>query len=94
MSHIPIGTSSSAYWCFISMQINRHLYLLQIQTDLQYIEEDINYVEKKIIELSRANDRFSLKLGMFADDPNSKFVTQSGPNASKKKWVHAQVRIF
>lgn len=76
------------------MQINRHLYLLQIQTDLQYIEEDINYVEKKRIELSRENDRFSLKLGMFADDPNSKLVTQSGPNASKKKWVNAKVRIF
>ncbi|KAI5570262.1 hypothetical protein BDE02_11G016300 [Populus trichocarpa] len=68
--------------------------LNEIQTDLQYIEEDINYVEKKIIELSRANDRFSLKLGMFADDPNSKFVTQSGPNASKKKWVHAQLNAL
>ncbi|KAH8493424.1 hypothetical protein H0E87_020241 [Populus deltoides] len=68
--------------------------LNEIQTDLQYIEEDINSVEKKRIELSRANDRFSLKLGMFADDPNSKFVTQSGPNASKKKWVHAQLNAL
>ncbi|KAL9384156.1 hypothetical protein Peur_024479 [Populus x canadensis] len=68
--------------------------LNEIQTDLQYIEEDINSVEKKRIELSRENDRFSLKLGMFADDPNSKFVTQSGPNASKKKWVHAQLNAL
>ncbi|XP_011000702.1 PREDICTED: E3 ubiquitin-protein ligase COP1-like [Populus euphratica] len=64
--------------------------LNEIQTDLHYIEEDINSVEKKRIELSRASDRLSLKLGMFADDPNSKFFTQSEANASKKKWVRAQ----
>uniref|UniRef100_A0A3N7FQ44 Uncharacterized protein n=1 Tax=Populus trichocarpa TaxID=3694 RepID=A0A3N7FQ44_POPTR len=68
--------------------------LNEIQTDLQYIEEDINYVEKKRIQLSRENDRFSLKLGMFADDPNSKLVTQSGPNASKKKWVRAKLNAL
>ncbi|KAJ6363873.1 hypothetical protein OIU76_028912 [Salix suchowensis] len=64
--------------------------LNEIQTDLQYIKEDINAVERQRIEICRAKDRCSLKLRMFADDPNSQFVTQSGPIASKKKWVHAQ----
>ncbi|CAK7351561.1 unnamed protein product [Dovyalis caffra] len=64
--------------------------LNEIETDLQYIKEDINAVERQRIELCRAKDRCSLKLSMFADDLNSQFVTQSGPNASKKKWVHEQ----
>jgi E3 ubiquitin-protein ligase RFWD2 len=67
---------------------------LQIQTDLQYIKEDINAVERQRIELCRAKDRCSLKLRMFADDPNSQFVTQSGTVASKKKWAQAQVSDF
>ncbi|KAG6778454.1 hypothetical protein POTOM_014788 [Populus tomentosa] len=67
--------------------------LNEIQTDLQYIKEDINAVERQRIELCRAKERCSLKLRMFADDPNTQFVTQSGPVASKKKWAQAQVLI-
>lgn len=42
---------------------------LQIQSDLQYIKEDINSVERHRMELYRARDKYSLKLRMLGDDP-------------------------
>ncbi|CAI9090149.1 OLC1v1024854C1 [Oldenlandia corymbosa var. corymbosa] len=42
--------------------------LNEIQSDLQYIKEDINSVERHRIDLYRARDRFSLKLQMLSDD--------------------------
>lgn len=43
-----------------------------MQTDLQYIKEDINAVERHRIDLYRARDRYSVKLRMLGDDPNTR----------------------
>ncbi|KAJ6850407.1 E3 ubiquitin-protein ligase COP1-like [Iris pallida] len=43
--------------------------LNEVQTDLQYIKEDINAVERHKIELYRARERYSVKLRMLLDDP-------------------------
>lgn len=68
------------------------LFLLQIQTDLWCIEEDINSVERHRTELYRGREKSSLKPPrMLANDPNSQFYTQSGPIIARKKWVHAEV---
>ncbi|KAF8049993.1 hypothetical protein N665_2070s0001 [Sinapis alba] len=46
--------------------------LNEVQTDLQYIKEDINAVERHRIDLYRARDRYSVKLRMLGDDPNTR----------------------
>ncbi|KAM7274895.1 hypothetical protein ACFE04_016761 [Oxalis oulophora] len=46
--------------------------LHQLQTDLQYIKEDINSVEKHRVDLYRARDRYSVKLRMLGDDANAR----------------------
>lgn len=51
--------------------------LNEIQTDLQFIKEDINAVERHRIDLYRARDRYSVKLRMLGDDPTS---TKSWPS--------------
>lgn len=43
-----------------------------MQTDLQYIKEDINSVERHRIDLYRARDRYSVKLRMLGDDPSTR----------------------
>lgn len=43
-----------------------------MQTDLQYIKEDINAVERHRIDLYRARDRYSVKLRMLGDDPSTR----------------------
>ncbi|KAH9744987.1 E3 ubiquitin-protein ligase COP1 [Citrus sinensis] len=50
--------------------------LKEIQTDLHYIKEDINAVERHRIDLYRARDRYSVKLRMLGDDSNT-----------RKSWV-------
>ncbi|KAF5944227.1 hypothetical protein HYC85_018304 [Camellia sinensis] len=45
--------------------------LNEIQTDLQYIKEDINAVERHRINLYRAKERYSVKLRMLLDDPSA-----------------------
>ncbi|OAY35059.1 E3 ubiquitin-protein ligase COP1 isoform X2 [Manihot esculenta] len=44
--------------------------LNEVRTDLQYIKEDIEAVERHRIELYRTRDRYSMKLWMLGDDPN------------------------
>ncbi|KAF2284863.1 hypothetical protein GH714_031400 [Hevea brasiliensis] len=44
--------------------------LNEVRTDLQYIKEDIDAVERHRIELYRVRDRYSMKLWMLGDDPN------------------------
>ncbi|XP_057522888.1 E3 ubiquitin-protein ligase COP1-like isoform X1 [Amaranthus tricolor] len=46
--------------------------LSEIQTDLQYIKEDISAVERHRMDLYRARDRYSVKLRMLSDDPTPK----------------------
>ncbi|KAL6990710.1 coatomer subunit alpha [Sarracenia purpurea var. burkii] len=45
--------------------------LNQIQTDLQYIKEDINAVERNRMELYRAKERYTVQLRMLVDDPSA-----------------------
>ncbi|KAL6988690.1 RING-type E3 ubiquitin transferase [Sarracenia purpurea var. burkii] len=45
--------------------------LNQIQTDLQYIKEDINAVERNRMELYWAKERYTVKLRMLVDDPSA-----------------------
>ncbi|KAG5232018.1 hypothetical protein OIU76_005150 [Salix suchowensis] len=42
--------------------------LNEVRTDLRYIKEDVDAVEKHRIELYRARDRYSMKLRMLGDD--------------------------
>ncbi|CAN6279854.1 unnamed protein product [Urochloa humidicola] len=50
--------------------------LNEIQTDLQYIKEDISAVERHRLELYRTKERYSMKLRMLLDDP-----------AAQKMWT-------
>lgn len=43
-----------------------------MQTDLQFIKEDISAVERHRIDLYRARDRYSLKLRMLGDDSSAR----------------------
>ncbi|GMG98717.1 hypothetical protein Nepgr_000557 [Nepenthes gracilis] len=54
--------------------------LNEIQTDLQYIKEDITAVERHRTELLRARDRYTVKLRMLGDDP----ATKSWPSSIEK----------
>ncbi|KAL3820769.1 hypothetical protein ACJIZ3_006674 [Penstemon smallii] len=51
--------------------------LNEIQSDLQYLKEDIHAVERRRIELYRRRDRYSAKLRLLGDDPSSKSMWQS-----------------
>ncbi|XP_057954648.1 E3 ubiquitin-protein ligase COP1 isoform X2 [Malania oleifera] len=45
--------------------------LNEMQTDLQYIKEDINSVERHRIDLYRTRERYSVKLRMHVEDPTA-----------------------
>lgn len=55
--------------------------LNEVQTDLQYIKEDINAVERHRIELYRARERYSVRLRMLLDDP---IATKLWPSPADK----------
>ncbi|KAJ0054632.1 hypothetical protein Pint_01951 [Pistacia integerrima] len=46
--------------------------LKEVQTDLHYIKEDINAVERHRIDLYRARDKYSIKLRMLGDDSTAR----------------------
>ncbi|KAG4137741.1 hypothetical protein ERO13_D07G090375v2 [Gossypium hirsutum] len=46
--------------------------LNEVQTDLHFIKEDINSVERHRIDLCCARDRYSLKLRMLGDDSSTR----------------------
>ncbi|XVF71830.1 hypothetical protein PTKIN_Ptkin12aG0071100 [Pterospermum kingtungense] len=46
--------------------------LNKVQTDLQFIKEDINSVERHRIDLYRARDRYTVKLRMLGDDSSTR----------------------
>ena len=48
------------------------MFHLQVQTDLQFIKEDISAVEKHRMDLYRARDRYSVKLRMLNDSGGRK----------------------
>lgn len=48
------------------------MFHLQVQTDLQFIKEDISSVEKHRLNLYRARDRYSVKLRMLDDSGGRK----------------------
>ncbi|CAI9086861.1 OLC1v1020781C2 [Oldenlandia corymbosa var. corymbosa] len=51
--------------------------LNELQTDLQYIKEDINAVERRRIDMYRSRDRYLSNLGMLGDDPRAKAARSS-----------------
>ncbi|CAA6670528.1 unnamed protein product [Spirodela intermedia] len=51
--------------------------LNEVQTDLQYIKEDINAVERHRIELYRARERYSVKLRMVMEPVPAKLQTST-----------------
>ncbi|KAK4398904.1 E3 ubiquitin-protein ligase COP1 [Sesamum angolense] len=78
-----------------------HLYpnflLNKIQSDLQYMKEDINAVERRRIELYRRRDRYSAKLRKLVSDPCSQSALPSlndkyvGPMVSRNGITQGQV---
>ncbi|KAL0290041.1 UNVERIFIED_CONTAM: E3 ubiquitin-protein ligase COP1 [Sesamum angustifolium] len=78
-----------------------HLYpnflLNKIQSDLQYMTEDINAVERRRIELYRRRDRYSAKLRKLVSDPCSQSALPSlndkhgGPTVSRNGIPQGQV---
>ncbi|KAI5672966.1 hypothetical protein M9H77_13330 [Catharanthus roseus] len=51
--------------------------LNEIKTDLQFIKEDINAVEKRRVEFCRARDRYFSNLKMLTGDPSAKMAWPS-----------------
>ncbi|KAG6420494.1 hypothetical protein SASPL_117025 [Salvia splendens] len=51
--------------------------LNEIQSDLQYIKQDIHAVEKRRIELCHRRDRYAPKMRMLSNDPHSKSLWPS-----------------
>lgn len=77
---VPSSKSIIFFFFFISFSFGQKImfYLsLQIQSDLQYIKEDIHAAERRRIELYRRRDRHSAKMRMLVDDPTSKSVWPS-----------------
>lgn len=72
---------------------------LQIQSDLQYIKEDIHAVERRRIELYRQRDRYPAKLRMLGDEPSPISAWQSmvdkhnGAAASRSAQAASQYRL-
>ncbi|CAM8941272.1 unnamed protein product [Rhodiola kirilowii] len=56
--------------------------LQEVQSDLQFIKEDINVVERHRIDLYRARDRYSVKLRMLGDDNMMERAWKSSANRS------------
>ncbi|CAK9181694.1 unnamed protein product [Ilex paraguariensis] len=73
--------------------------LNEIQTDLQYVKEDINAVERRRIELNRIKERYSVKLRMLVDDHSAKTawhsliekqssgIISNGPSVQGQCWI-------
>ncbi|KAL5573499.1 hypothetical protein UlMin_023096 [Ulmus minor] len=55
--------------------------LNEVQTDLQFIKEDISSVERHRMDLYRARDRYSMKLRTLGDDP---WVRKARPSSIDK----------
>ncbi|XP_050206740.1 E3 ubiquitin-protein ligase COP1 isoform X1 [Mercurialis annua] len=51
--------------------------LNEVRSDLQYIKEDVEAVEKHRMELYRVRDRYSMKLRMLGNDPNMRNLRPS-----------------
>ncbi|XP_057859829.1 E3 ubiquitin-protein ligase COP1 [Cryptomeria japonica] len=54
--------------------------LNEIQADLQYIKEDISIVEKRRLELSRARERYTMKLRMILDNSTATSLGHPAPD--------------
>ncbi|GFZ03309.1 transducin/WD40 repeat-like superfamily protein [Actinidia rufa] len=73
--------------------------LNQIQTDIEYIKEDINSVERRRMELYRAKERYTVKLRMLVDDPSaanawpSLIDRRSGGMTSSLQSIQANCRM-
>ncbi|TYI55882.1 hypothetical protein E1A91_D11G170700v1 [Gossypium mustelinum] len=67
--------------------------LNEIQTDLQFIKEDINSVERHRVDLYRARDRYSVKLRMLVDDSSTRKPWSSSMDKNNSGIVSSSLNI-
>ncbi|XP_012491109.2 E3 ubiquitin-protein ligase COP1 [Gossypium raimondii] len=67
--------------------------LNEIQTDLQFIKEDINSVERHRVDLYRARDRYSVKLRMLGDDSSTRKPWSSSMDKNNSGIVSSSLNI-
>ncbi|OMO49368.1 Zinc finger, RING-type [Corchorus capsularis] len=67
--------------------------LNEVQTDLQFIKEDINSVERHRIDLYRARDRYSVKLRMLGDDSSTRKPWPSSIDKNSSGIVSSSLNI-
>ncbi|GMI70940.1 CONSTITUTIVE PHOTOMORPHOGENIC 1, ARABIDOPSIS THALIANA CONSTITUTIVE PHOTOMORPHOGENIC 1, FUSCA 1 [Hibiscus trionum] len=67
--------------------------LTEVQTDLQFIKEDINSVERHRMDLYRARDRYSVKLRMLGDDSSSRKPWSSSTDKNSSGIVSSSLNI-
>ncbi|XVE72461.1 hypothetical protein DITRI_Ditri11bG0041000 [Diplodiscus trichospermus] len=67
--------------------------LNEVQTDLQFIKEDINSVERHRIDLYRARDRYSVKLRMLGDDSSTRKPWPSSIDKNSSGIVSSTVNV-
>ncbi|XVF21049.1 hypothetical protein REPUB_Repub12eG0056800 [Reevesia pubescens] len=67
--------------------------LNEVQTDLQFIKEDINSAERHRIDLYRAKDRYSVKLRMLGDDSSTRRPWPSSIDKNSSGIVSSSLNI-
>lgn len=67
--------------------------LNEVQTDLQFVKEDINAVERHRLELYHARDRYSVKLRMLGDDPSSRKQWASSINKKSIGIISSSLNV-
>ncbi|KAL4362040.1 hypothetical protein GQ457_04G024690 [Hibiscus cannabinus] len=67
--------------------------LTEVQSDLQFIKEDINSVEKHRMDLYRARDRYSVKLRMLGDDSSTRKPWSSSTDKNSSGIVSSSLNI-
>ncbi|KAK8568894.1 hypothetical protein V6N12_007429 [Hibiscus sabdariffa] len=67
--------------------------LTEVQSDLQFIKEDINSVERHRMDLYRARDRYSVKLRMLGDDSSTRKPWSSSTDKNSSGIVSSSLNI-
>ncbi|XWS47381.1 hypothetical protein CRYUN_Cryun14cG0147500 [Craigia yunnanensis] len=67
--------------------------LKEVQTDLQFVKEDVNSVERHRIDLYRARDRYSVKLRMLGDDSSTRKPWPSSIDKKRSGIVSSSLNV-
>ncbi|XP_039054399.1 E3 ubiquitin-protein ligase COP1-like isoform X2 [Hibiscus syriacus] len=67
--------------------------LTEVQTDLTFIKEDLNSVERHRMDLYRARDRYSVKLRMLGDDSSTRKPWSSSTDKNSNRIVCSSPNI-